>query len=217
MYIPLMDNHFIIAKDGWRYVGLFVLLTAAGLLFRHGYFLSVPAGIVLAFVLWFFRDPERRTPAGDAVISPADGTVIKIEKNGRYEQFMGKDAVCISIFMSVFNVHVNRFPVNGTVADKRYTPGKFHIASVDKASELNEQTALFIEDGKGRRIVVVQIAGSVARRIVCGIEKGTGMTAGKRYGMIKFGSRLDVYVDPVRTVKVHNGDKTRAGETIIAE
>ncbi len=211
-----MDNHFIVAKDGWRYVGFFVVLTFAGFTFRHGYILYVPSIVLLLFVVWFFRDPERKTPEGDSVLSPADGTVIKIEKNNKYEQFMGKDAVCISIFMSVLNVHVNRFPVNGTVADKQYNKGRFHVAHVDKASEFNEQTALFIKDDKDRKLVVVQIAGFVARRIVCNIDRGSRMTAGKKYGMIKFGSRLDVYVEPGREIKVSRGDKTRAGETIIA-
>ncbi len=211
-----MDDTFII-RDGWRYIGFFVVLTLVGLLLPHGYFVYVPSVLLLAFVAWFFRNPERHTPQDGHVVSPADGTVIKIEKNGKYEQFMGKDAVCISIFMSVFNVHVNRFPVDGRVLDKVYKPGKFHIASVDKASEFNEQTALFVEDTKGGKLVVVQIAGSVARRIVCAIDKGAEMTAGKRYGMIKLGSRLDVYVGPGREIRVKIGDTVKAGETILTQ
>ncbi len=210
-----MDDNFIV-KDGWVYIGFFLILTLIGLLIRHGYFIYLPAIALLLFVMWFFRNPERNTPAADSVISPADGTVIKMVKNNKYEQFMGKDAVCVSIFMSVLNVHVNRFPVNGVVIDKQYHPGKFHVAYVDKASEFNEQTALFIQDDKGRKLVVVQIAGSVARRIVCKVDKGSKMTTGKRYGMIKLGSRLDVYVEPDREIKVGIGDKVKAGETIIA-
>lgn len=213
--IAVMDKS-IIVKDGWVYIGFFLILTAAGLVIQHGYYLSVPSAGVLLFVTWFFRNPERNTPAGDAVIAPADGTVIKIEKNNKYAQFMGNDAVCVSIFMSVFNVHVNRFPVNGVVVDKHYHPGKFHVASVDKASEFNEQTVLFLRDDTGKKLVVVQIAGSVARRIVCKVEQGTKMTAGSRYGMIKLGSRLDVYIEPDRLIKVKIGDTTRAGETILA-
>ncbi len=218
MYIVgLMDDTFII-KDGWSYIGFFVLLAVIGLSLRHhyGYFLFAPSVVLLAFMMWFFRNPERTAPQGDHVVSPADGTVIKIVKNDKYGQFMGGDAVCVSIFMSVFSVHVNRCPVNGTVIEKKYNPGKFHIASVDKASDLNEQTALFIEDEKGGKIVIVQIAGSVARRIVCAIDAGARMTLGRRYGMIKLGSRLDVYVGPAREVKVGIGDKVKAGETIIA-
>ncbi len=210
-----MDDTFI-AKDGWVYIGSFVILTIIGLLIRHGYILYIPSILLLGFVTWFFRNPERNTPTGDYVISPADGTVIKVEKNNKYEQFMGKDALCVSIFMSVFNVHVNRFPVNGVVIDKKYNPGKFHVAYADKASELNEQTALFISEEKGKKLVVVQIAGSIARRIVCNVDKGSKMTTGKRYGMIKLGSRLDVYVEPDREIKVNIGDKVKAGETIIA-
>ncbi len=206
----------IIVKDGWLYIGFFLVLTAAGFFIGHGYYLSIPSALVLAFLVWFFRNPERQVPAVESVISPADGTVIKIEKNNKYEHFLGKDAVCVSIFMSVFNVHVNRFPVNGIVVDKQYHPGKFHVASVDKASEFNEQTALFLSDDKGRKLVVVQIAGSVARRIVCRVEQGTKMTAGTRYGMIKLGSRLDVYVERDRSINVKIGDKVRAGETILA-
>ena len=217
MHIVLsMDNNFIV-KDGWAFVGFFLILAAAGFLMKHGgYIVYIPSVLLLVFVLWFFRNPERHAPQGDHIVSPADGTVIKIAKNDKYEQFMGKDAVCVSIFMSVLNVHVNRFPVNGIVIDKQYHPGKFHIASVDKASEFNEQTALFLQDDKGKRLVIVQIAGSVARRIVCNADKGSKMTTGQRYGMIKFGSRLDVYVGPDREIKVRLGDKVTAGETIIA-
>ncbi len=209
-----MDNNFIV-KDGWVYIGFFFVLALIGLLLKQGY-IYVPSILLLVFLMWFFRNPERHTPEGDHIVSPADGTVIKIEKNDRYGQFMGKDAVCTSIFMSVLNVHVNRFPVTGTVVDKIYKPGKFHIASVDKASEFNEQTALFIKDERERKLVIVQIAGSVARRIVCNVEKGSEMTAGKRYGMIKLGSRLDVYVEHDREIMVRKGDKVKAGETIIA-
>jgi phosphatidylserine decarboxylase len=216
MYISkFMDDNFIV-KDGWVYIGFLVILAVIGFLIRYGYILYMPSILLLVFVMWFFRNPERDTPSGDYVISPADGTVIKVEKNNRYEQFMGKDAVCVSIFMSVFNVHVNRFPVNGVVIEKKYNPGKFHVAYADKASELNEQTALFINDEKGRKLVIVQIAGSIARRIVCNVDKGSKMTTGKRYGMIKLGSRLDVYVEPDREIKVRIGDKVKAGETIIA-
>ena len=216
MYIVcIMDNNFIV-KDGWVFIGFFLLLAAGGLLIKHGYILYIPSIVLLVFVMWFFRNPERHSPAGDHIVSPADGTVIKIVKNSKYEQFIGKEAVCISIFMSVLNVHVNRSPVNGVVIDKQYHPGKFHVASVDKASEFNEQTALFLQDDKGRKLVVVQIAGSVARRIVCNVDKGSKMTTGQRYGMIKLGSRLDVYVEPDRDIKVRIGDKVTAGETIIA-
>ncbi len=210
-----MDNNFIV-KDGWVYIGFLFILAVIGFLIRHGYILYIPSILLLVFVMLFFRNPERNTPSGDYVISPADGTVIKIAKNNKYEQFMGKDAVCLSIFMSVFNVHVNRFPVHGIVIEKKYNPGIFHVAYADKASELNEQTALFINDEKGRKLVAVQIAGSVARRIVCNADKGSKMTTGKRYGMIKLGSRLDVYVEPDREIKVRIGDKVKAGETIIA-
>ncbi len=206
----------VIIKDGWRYIGFFVLLTFAGLLLKYGYFLYVPSILLLVFVTWFFRNPERNTPHGNHIISPADGTVIKIEKNDKYKEFIGNDAVRISIFMSVFNVHVNRSPVDGVVVDKKYNPGKFHIASVDKASELNEQTALFINADSGKRLVVVQIAGSIARRIVCNAEKDMRMTIGQRYGMIKLGSRLDIYVDSCMKINVKSNDKVRAGETIIA-
>ncbi|MGB9734975.1 MAG: phosphatidylserine decarboxylase family protein [bacterium] len=211
-----MDDN-IIVKDGWKYIGFFFMLTLIGFLVKHGYVIYVPSLLLLLFVSWFFRNPERNVPEGDIIVSPADGTVIKIDKNNKYEQFMGKDAVCVSIFMSIFNVHVNRSPVSGTVVDKQYKPGKFHIASVDKASDFNEQTALFIKDDKGRKLVVVQIAGSVARRIVCNVEKGSNVTMGKRYGMIKLGSRLDVYIEPDREIMVHKGDKVKAGETIIAK
>lgn len=179
-------------------------------------------GIVLLAVLLFgltanfFRDPERSSPNGDGlVLAPADGKVIAVRQVDEKE-FLGSSATMISIFMSPLNVHVNRNPINGTVKHLRYVKGEYFAAFEDKASEKNEQMVIGIEHPRGR-VLFKQIAGFVARRIVCTLKMGDQVKAGERFGMIKVGSRVDVFV-PVQTI-VHAkvGDKTVAGETVLAE
>ncbi len=171
--------------------------------------------LILVFTLAFFRDPRRNTPLGDnMVIAPADGKVVQI-KALREEEYLRAEAVQVSIFMSPFNVHVNRFPVSGTVGYYRYFPGEFLVAFDEKASLRNERTHIGVENRHGK-VLFKQVAGFVARRIVARVSEGDRATAGERFGMIKFGSRVDVIMRDDAELKVKPGDRTVAGETILA-
>ncbi len=169
------------------------------------------------FVVWFFRNPERTTPESPLqLIAPADGKVIRIEEISR-ESHSDRSFHKISIFMNVFNVHVNRIPCSGQIVSIRYTPGKFLSANLDKASALNEKNTVLIRTDDGREIMIVQIAGLIARRIVCWIKEGMKVKKGERFGLIRFGSRVEVFLPLGSTLLVKTGDKVRAGETPIAE
>ncbi|MGE5189189.1 MAG: phosphatidylserine decarboxylase family protein [Gemmatimonadota bacterium] len=205
----------MIAREGIPFVAAAAALTAVlgGLWPR-----SVPAavaGLVLtAFVAWFFRDPERTPPsAAGAVVSPADGKIVFCGESpaGIYSPAPGKK---VSVFMSVFDVHVNRAPVSGRVAAVRYNRGRFLAANVDKASLENEQNGVTIE-ASGRAVTYVQIAGLIARRIVCDLREGDEVVRGQRVGMIRFGSRVDVYLPADAAVSVRTGDRVRAGESVL--
>ena len=179
------------------------------------YTLITFAGVVFLFALNFFRDPDRLTPSGkDFVISPADGTVVAVKEvtEGLY---LKGTAVQISIFMSPLNVHVNRIPVSGKIGYFDYVKGKYFAAFEDKASLDNEQTHIGIDNGR-YKVFFKQIAGFIARRIVCNLKVGDDVTAGKRFGMIKFGSRVDVFVPKNSDIKVSIGGKTIAGESVLA-
>ena len=171
--------------------------------------------IATLFVLNFFRDPERVVPQEPGLaVAPADGKVVKIEK--MMDPFSGQERTAICIFMNVFNVHVNRSPVAGQVVGIKYFPGKFFNASLDKASRDNERNAISIKDKDGRFWTVVQIAGLIARRIVCWTEQGDYLKRGKRLGMIKFGSRVDLYLPQGYEPEVKVNDEVFAGQSIIA-
>ena len=176
----------------------------------------IALGVALfLFTLYFFRDPERTSPNGTAlIISPADGTVVTV-KDVDENIFLHGPAVQISIFMSPFNVHVNRFPVSGTIGFFQHVPGEYFAAFEDKASLKNEQTHIGIDAGT-YKVFYKQIAGFIARRIVADLHVGDKTVRGKRFGMIKFGSRIDVFVPKNCDIKVTIGDKTVAGETIVA-
>jgi phosphatidylserine decarboxylase len=180
--------------------------------------LRAPALIGLAvtfFIAFFFRDPDRVVPISDgAIISPADGRVVIA---GKAELTPFYDGPCqkVSIFMSVFNVHVNRIPHEGQIENIAYHPGKFVNASLDKASEGNERNAVFMITDRGQRFCVVQIAGLIARRIICHIQAGETIQRGRRFGLICFGSRLDVYLPPEASLTVAVGDRVKAGTSII--
>lgn len=166
------------------------------------------------FSAWFFRDPERLAPTrDDAVVSPADGRVIIVEKV-HDDRFLQGPAVKISIFMNLFNVHVNRVPYSGQVQDVLYFPGKFFSADLDKASRDNEHNAVIVNMDRGS-MAVVQIAGLIARRIACWIKPEDRLVRGQRFGLIRFGSRLDVYLPPDFKPEVQLQQKVRAGETIL--
>lgn len=180
------------------------------------YSLVVLSMLALGFTANFFRDPDRSTPAGaNLVVAPADGKVIAV-RTAKETEFLQSEATQISIFMSPLNVHVNRNPVSGTVNHTRYVKGEYFAAFEDKASEKNEQMIIGIENSHGK-VLFKQIAGFVARRIVCTLKPGDEVKAGERFGMIKFGSRVDVFVPLSATVRARVGDIAVAGVTVLAE
>ena len=180
------------------------------------YSLVVVSLAVLGFTTNFFRDPERTAPKGEhLILSPADGKVIVI-KRIRDDEFFRAEVQQISIFMSPLNVHVNRNPITGTVRHTRYVKGEYFAAFEDKASEKNEQMIVGLE-GENGKVMFKQIAGFIARRIVCSLKMGDTVNRGERFGMIKFGSRVDVFFPLSVHVRVHAGDITKAGETILGE
>jgi phosphatidylserine decarboxylase len=209
-----------IHREGWLFIALFAAINILAFLF------SLWLGIILLpLTLWcvaFFRDPERITPEEPGlIICPADGRMLPIvEATPPPELGLGQGTrPRLSIFMNVFNVHVNRNPVSGTVIAKSYRPGKFFNASFDKASVHNERMSLRMRpegDDGTRDLAVVQIAGLVARRIVCDLAQGQGVRRGARFGIIRFGSRVDVYLSPGTSIVVREGQIVRAGETILA-
>ena len=207
---------FPVAKAGYPIIGMAAFITAVFALLS----LTLPALLGVAatlFICYFFRDPDRVVPNRDgAVVSPADGKVIKIAsiQNSR---FYDGPSLKISIFMSIFNVHVNRIPYKGRVTKLSYYPGKFFSANLDKASRDNEQNAVFLETEEGKNISFVQIAGLVARRIICNIQEDENVQRGQRFGMICFGSRLDVYLPPDFKANVKLGDRVLAGASVLGE
>lgn len=210
---PVMSA-FPIARPGFIFIGIAVFTTI--LLAAIGFsFLAFISLLATLFVCFFFRDPDRVICDDEgAVSSPADGKVIFAEMTDDNPYFEGP-CKKISIFMSVFNVHVNRIPFDGIIKDVQYTPGKFVNASLDKASAENEKNALVIETEEGQKYAVVQVAGLVARRIVCGARIGDAVKRGTRFGLICFGSRLDIFLPPDATLNVKNGEKVQAGTTIL--
>lgn len=216
-----MHNNGIIAREGYPYIAYsagLTLLLALSAWRLSSLVLAVPAAIALLltlFVISFFRNPER-TPAGDdlSVVAPADGTVIVAECVP--ETPLGCEALKISIFMSVFNVHVNRVPLDGTVIDVAHQNGRFFDARDGRASSENERNTVVLETASGVRIAFVQIAGLIARRIICYAHAGDSLKRGDRYGLIRFGSRVDVYLPADVQPLVKLGDTTIAGETVLA-
>jgi phosphatidylserine decarboxylase len=182
----------------------------------YRYTLIVTSLVILGFATNFFRDPERITPAGDNfVIAPADGKVVAV-KQVMENEFFHSQVWQVSIFMSPIDVHVNRAPITGTVKYARYVKGEYFAAFEDKASEKNEQMIIGIENAK-KRVMFKQIAGFIARRIVCTLKLGDTVNAGERFGMIKFGSRVDVFLPIFTNIRVHVGDRTKSGETILGD
>jgi phosphatidylserine decarboxylase len=211
-----MNHNGFIAGEGFPFI---IPLGVASLLaFLAGFkgISLVLLGMTL-FVVWFFRNPQRNTPEKDGlVISPADGRVIRIEETAS-DEFPGRTFHKISIFMNVFNVHVNRIPCSGEVRFIRYREGKFLSANLDKASAQNERNTILLRTADGREIMTVQIAGLIARRIVCWLKEGMQVQRGERFGLIRFGSRVEVFLPPGSTILVKVGEKVRAGETPIGE
>jgi phosphatidylserine decarboxylase len=197
-----------------------LLVIALSLLFVEPkilkYCIVATSAILLGLTINFFRDPDRTTPTGEnLVIAPADGKIIAV-RQVEEKEFLSSGATLISIFMSPLNVHVNRNPISGTVRHLRYVKGEYFAAYEDKASEKNEQMVIGIEHPRGR-VLFKQIAGFIARRIVCTLKMGDTVKAGERFGMIKFGSRVDVFVPTGTSVRAKVGDVTVAGESVLAE
>jgi phosphatidylserine decarboxylase len=176
------------------------------------------AFFVTLFVAYFFRDPERYAPEDDnCLVAPADGKVVTVEKHCSDTRFLSAPATRVGIFMSPLDVHVNRAPITGQVTNVQYHPGQFRPAFAADATEVNEQNAVTIQDDKGRRVVMVQVAGILARRIVCALKGGERVHRGDRYGMIMLGSRVDIYCSPEIELRVQVGQRVKAGETVIGE
>ena len=205
--------HPIIAREGWLFIALALL---AALLSSFFDWLSLPFWLIFLFCVQFFRDPGRRIAGGPkSVLSPADGRIVVIEETE--DPYLKRPALKVSVFMNVFNVHSNRSPAACVVRQKWYNPGTFLNAALDKASLENERCALRLETADGRDITCVQIAGLIARRILNYAENGVSLAAGERYGFIRFGSRVDLYLPRDSQVKVVIGEKVLAASTVVAE
>ena len=211
---PPSQTAFSVAKAGYPFI--FVAAFSTAILALLGLTVPTLIGLVITFcICGFFRDPDRVIPAQNGVVvSPADGKVIAagIVKDN---PFLDGECMKISIFMSVFNVHVNRVPYNGSVKEINYYPGKFFSANLDKASQQNEHNAVLIEMENGQPLCVVQIAGLIARRIICYTKPGDQVRRGQRFGLICFGSRLDVYLPVSMKLNLAVGDKVKAGTSIL--
>jgi phosphatidylserine decarboxylase len=207
--------HPIIAREGWPFLAGAVAASVLATLFG-GWLWALPLWLISVFVLQFFRDPARAAPQGDKlVLAPADGRIVAVERT--LDTNLNREAQKVSVFMNVFNVHSNRSPIQGTVTGVRYFPGKFVNADLDKASSENERNAVMLKTADGQELTFVQVAGLIARRILCYVKPGDTLQPGQRYGFIRFGSRVDVYLPLTAAIKVTLGDRVRAGETVLAE
>ena len=207
-----------IHNEGYKFIVIFILVTII-LYFIHG-FLGFIGLVLTIWCYYFFRDPERISIGDDNYLtSPADGVVLQVmETNGPKElNLENKKFTKISIFMNVFDCHVNRAPCSGIIEEIKYIPGKFFNASLDKASEDNERNYYKIKSSKGEEIIVVQIAGLIARRIKCELTENDSVKIGQRYGLIRFGSRVDVYFPKNFNILVNKGQTSISGETVIAD
>ena len=207
--------HPLVAREGWLFLAVAVLVSiAAG--FALGWGWSIPFWLVALFILQFFRDPAREVPDDPAaVVSPADGRIVEVSR--ARDPWLERDAQKVSVFMNVFNVHSNRAPVDGVVKERWYFPGAFLNAALDKASEDNERETMVFRSDTGLQIGVVRIAGLIARRIVTFVREGQTVEAGSRIGLIRFGSRVDVYIPGARGILVAEGQRVVGGETVLAD
>ena len=205
--------HPLLAREGWPFVAASAAIAVAATWFLGWW--SVPLWLAALFVVQFFRDPPREVPDDPrAVVSPADGLIVAVERTR--DPWLERDALKISVFMNVFNVHSNRAPVDGAVKKRWYHTGTFLNASLDKASTGNERNALWFRARSGEDVTCVQIAGLVARRILCYVDEGAQLARGERYGFIRFGSRVDVYLPVDAEARAALGDKVYAAESVIA-
>ena len=207
--------HPIIAREGWLHIVIAFAVAICATAYLD-WLWALPFWVIALFVLQFFRDPPREVPADrNAILAPADGRIVAVEKT--QDPYLDREALKISVFMNVFNVHSNRSPVDGEVRDKWYFPGKFVNADLPKASLENERNALWIKTDRGADVTCVQVAGLVAKRILCHVSPGEHLARGQRFGFIRFGSRVDVYLPLNTKINVNIGDKVSATLTILAE
>lgn len=205
-----------VAKEGIPFIAAGGFLTL-GCWMAEWVGLTCLVGSLTLFTAWFFRNPARIIPQGKSlIVSPGDGTVVAVEQEFEH-RFLKEPSVRISIFLNVFNVHINRMPIAGIVQDVVYTPGQFIAANRPEASGANEQNALMLRRSDGKKILCVQIAGLIARRIVCWVVPGEQVETGERFGLIRFGSRMDVYLPHDSTIHVKVGSKVKGGSSILAE
>jgi len=206
--------HPVIAREGWPFLGIAVAAAVLAGMFA-GWWWSLPLWLAALFVLQFFRDPRREVPDEPrAVVSPADGRIVAVEK--ARDPWLERDALKISVFMNVFNVHSNRAPVDGEVRQVWYHAGRFLNAALDKASVDNERNALWLRTRSGADVTCVQVAGLIARRILCYVGAGVELQRGERFGFIRFGSRVDVYLPLAAQPVAAIGDKVYAAESVLA-
>jgi phosphatidylserine decarboxylase len=207
--------HPLIAREGWFYIALAVGIALA-VAWLAGWVWSLPLWLVCIFIIQFFRDPPRPPPPGEhLVVAPADGRIVSVER--MRDPYLERDAVRLSVFMNVFNVHSNRSPIDGEVREVWYSAGAFVNAALDKASSSNERNALWLRSTRGVDVTCVQVAGLIARRILCYVGPGARLRRGQRFGFIRFGSRVDVYL-PVNAVpRARVGDVVYAGTSVLAD
>ena len=206
--------HPVIAREGWPFLAI-ALAVSLLIGWFAGWPWSIPFWLLAIFILQFFRDPPRAVPDDPrAVLSAADGRVVEVGK--ARDPYVKRDALKVSVFMNVFNVHSNRSPVDGTVKERWYFPGAFVNAALDKASLDNERNALWLRTPEGADVTCVQVAGLIARRILCYVGAGAQLERGQRFGFIRFGSRVDHYLPLDAEVKVAIGEKVQAAETVLA-
>ena len=204
-----------VAKEGWPFIAGCVTLALVGTWFCPWPIGHAPLWLLTIWCIWFFRDPERIIPTTEGVVvAPADGRIIAIEE--QTAPLSGLPSRKISIFMNVFNVHVNRIPATGEIIKLSYHKGRFFNAALDKASLENERMELLLRTEQGVSITFSQVAGLIARRIVCRLSLGSHVQRGERFGLIRFGSRVDIYLPLSAPLQVVLGDRTTAGETILA-
>ncbi len=207
--------HPIIAREGWPFIAV-AFAAAVTIHVIAGWSWAIFFWVIAFFVLQFFRDPPRLVPTlANAVLAPADGRIVAIEKV--QDPYLNREALKVGVFMNVFNVHSNRSPVDGAIQNQWYFPGKFFNASLPKASMENERNALWIRSDTGQDVTCVQIAGLIAKRIVSHVHPGEHLSRGQRFGFIRFGSRVDVYLPLNSKIRVGIGDKVQATTSILAE
>lgn len=209
-----MPHQYLLAREGWPFIAISLVAAAAVTVVVHPLW-SIPLWLIAAFVIQFFRDPKR-TPPGDRglLIAPADGKVVAVEPCR--DPYLDREGIKLSVFMNVFSVHSNRMPEAGRIEQIWYHPGSFVNAALDKASAENERNAVHLRCDNGMDVVCVQVAGLIARRILCYVRGGERVVRGQRYGFIRFGSRVDLYLPSEVNVKVAIGDWVTAGETVVA-